>query len=184
MRSVLAILVVLAVAATSAVASPPRVPAMFDRRAGLELEVMRELNRVRAQRGLPALRQSEGLRRAAVAHSRAMLQLGFFDHDSPDGTRFADRIRRHYPDRGWATWSVAETLFTSPPEVDASGVVAAWLDSAPHREIVLSPTWREIGVGVLEAPFAPRAFGGRPTLVVTADFGSRAGSASRAGTRR
>ncbi|HXG75281.1 MAG TPA: CAP domain-containing protein [Gaiellaceae bacterium] len=184
MRYLLVIVAALAVAATSAVASPPRVPATLDRRAGLELEVVRELNRVRTQRGLPALRLADGLRRAAVSHSRAMLQLGFFDHASPDGTSFADRIRRHYPDRGWAAWSVAETLFAAYPEVDAEAVVAAWLGSAPHRDIVLSPTWRELGVGVLEAPFAPRAFGGRPTVVVTADFGSRAGSASRAGTSR
>jgi uncharacterized protein YkwD len=61
--------------------------------------------------------------------------------------------------------------------VDAEAVIAAWLESPPHRAIVLSSTWRDAGIGVLYAPSAPATFGGTETIVVTADFGLREGRA-------
>ena len=54
-------------------------------------------------------------------------------------------------------------------------IVDAWLDSPPHRAIILSPTWRDAGIGALYAPSAPKEFGGAEAVVVTADFGLREG---------
>lgn len=173
MRHLLVLAASLAIAATPALATSPRIPDHLERRAALEVEILRELNRVRVERGLRPLRRADGLRAAAVAHSRTMLQFGFFGHASPDGTTFDDRIRRHYPDRGWQSWSVAETLLADHPEVSAREIVAAWLGSLPHRDIILSATWREAGIGALSASFAPRTFGGTATVAVTADFGQR-----------
>ena len=86
---------------------------------------------------------------------------------------------RHYSNRGWRTWSVGEALLASQGKtVDAPGIVAAWLASPPHREIILSPTWRDAGIGALYAPTAPREYGGAETIVVTADFGMREGRPS------
>lgn len=106
-----------------------------------------------------------------------MLELGFFEHESADGTTFDDRIRRYYRDRGWETWTVGETLLSSSVEIDAQQIVRAWIESRPHREIMLAAVWREAGVGVFYAPTAPGTFGGTEALVVTADFGLRAGKA-------
>jgi uncharacterized protein YkwD len=105
-----------------------------------------------------------------------MLDDGYFAHESADGTAFSDRIRRYYTNRGWRSWSVGEALLASQGlSIDATGVVKAWLESPPHREIILSPTFRDAGIGVVWAPSAPRAFGGAETVVVTADFGLREG---------
>jgi uncharacterized protein YkwD len=107
-----------------------------------------------------------------------MLDYGFFSHHSADGTAFNVRIRRYYTDRGFTKWSVGEALMASPGRaVEASEIVAAWLESPPHRAIVLSPTWRDAGIGVLYAPSAPQTFGGTEAIVVTADFGLREGRA-------
>ena len=107
-----------------------------------------------------------------------MLAHDFFSHHSADGTAFHVRIRRYYADRGFTKWSVGEALMTSQgPTVDASVIVAAWLDSPSHRTIVLSPTWRDAGIGVLYAPSSPQTFGGTEAIVVTADFGLREGRA-------
>ena len=77
-----------------------------------------------------------------------------------------------------ATWSVGEALLASQGSViDAKAIVVAWLDSPPHRAIILSPTWRDAGVGALYAPSAPRELGGADAIVVTADFGVREGRA-------
>ena len=171
-------LVILAVASvTVLVASPvatPSAPTKVERRAALEAAVVREMNRVRAVRGLGPLRAAPSLRSAARGHSQSMLAQGFFSHDSADGTAFSERIRRYYTNAGYARWSVGEALMASRNRsVDAAEVVAAWLDSPPHRAIILSPTWRDAGIGVLYAPSAPATFGGSEAIVVTADFGLR-----------
>jgi uncharacterized protein YkwD len=59
--------------------------------------------------------------------------------------------------------------------MEATAIVEAWLNSPPHREIILSPTWRDAGIGALYALAAPQEFGGSQTIVVTADFGLRSG---------
>lgn len=174
--SVLIAAALAAVASVSALALPARgQDVLLERRVALEREVVGELNRVRTSRGLQALRPRSGLTTAAVTHSRSMVLEGFFAHDSPDGTPFHERVRRYYTSRGWATWSVGETLLANAGTTDAGAIVAAWLRSAPHREVVLAPGWRDVGIGVVYRPSAPGAFGGSQTLVVTADFGLREG---------
>ena len=105
-----------------------------------------------------------------------MLEHGFFAHESVDGTAFSERIRRHYTNRGWMKWSVGEALLAGRATPSRrSAIVKAWLDSPSHREILLSPTWRDAGIGALYAPTAPNEYGGAETIVVTADFGLREG---------
>ena len=148
------------------------------RRAALEREIVKEVNRVRALHDLRPLRFGDGLRTAAVVHSRAMIEMGFFEHESADGTSFDNRIRRYYRDRGWATWSVGEALLSSSAEIDAREVVSAWAKSRPHRAVLLAPAWRDAGIGVFYSESAPGEFRDAPALVVTADFGLRTGRAS------
>ncbi|HUG63918.1 MAG TPA: CAP domain-containing protein [Gaiellaceae bacterium] len=170
--SITAVLLAVPVATPSAATN-------IERRATLEAAVTRELNRVRSARGLRALRVAPSLRTAARTHSRAMLAHGFFGHDSADGTDFSARIRRYYTNRGWSTWSVGEALLASQArDVEARTIVTAWLNSPSHREIILSPTWRDAGIGVLYAPTAPHEYAGAEAVVVTADFGRREGRAS------
>jgi len=171
---------VLAVAVTGILAAAPVAApdssTKVERRMQLETTIVRELNRVRVAAGLRAVRSSSSLRSAARGHSRSMLEYGFFSHDSVDGTAFSDRIRRHYPSRGWRRWSVGETLLASPTGVvDARAIVSAWLDSPPHRDVILEPTWRDAGIGALYALAAPNEYRGAETIVVTADFGLREG---------
>jgi len=177
-------LVVFAIASMVVLASSPvaapRSPTKVERRIALEAAIVREMNRVRAVRGLTQLRAAPSLRTAARGHSQAMLAHGFFGHDSEDGTAFSERIRRYYTNSGYARWSVGEALIATQGRfVDAGAIIAAWLESPPHRAVVLSPTWRDAGIGVLYAPSAPATFGGAEAIVVTADFGLREGRAGR-----
>ena len=175
MRS-LPIAVALTVVLVAAPTGAPQASANVESRATLESAVVRAMNRVRVEAGLRPLRTSPSLRTAARGHSRAMLKLGFFGHESADGTAFSERIRRHYSNRGWRTWSVGEALLASQGDtVEPDAIVEAWLESPPHRAIILSPSWRDAGIGALYAPQAPREFGGDETIAVTADFGLREG---------
>ena len=146
------------------------------RLASLEASVVRELNRVRTARSLKPLRAAPSLRTAARSHTKSMLDFGFFGHESADGTAFSERIKRYYTNRGWQSWSVGEALLASQGrQTEASTIVSAWMNSPPHREIILSPSWRDVGIGALYAPAAPREFGNAETVAVTADFGIRTG---------
>ena len=139
----------------------------------LERQVLTEINVVRARRGLAALRMSRPLSAAADLHSRKMAQLGFFSHNSADGTSFWKRVQRFYGWNGFRTWSVGENLLWSSPEIDAGGAVQMWMDSPGHRANLLSTQWREIGLSAVFVPAAPGIFGGRDVTIVTADFGIR-----------
>jgi uncharacterized protein YkwD len=126
------------------------------------------LNRARAMRGLPALRGNGRLGRAAGAHARDMVARGYFDHVSPEGSTPESRARSAgYGQRMQA----AETIcWGAGTESTPAAIVRSWLTSPDHREIVLSPEFREIGIGVAEGDPAGGGGGG---VTVTAAFGVR-----------
>jgi uncharacterized protein YkwD len=165
-------LLVLACVAAAQTAATPAV--QLARQTTLEAGLFNQLNELRAARGLRPLMRSPGLQVAAVTHSRAMLEGGWFEHDAPNGAPFTDRVRRYYPSRGGA-WSVGENLYYASPELVVANAFKAWMSSDGHRRNLLGASWREVGIGVLYAPAALGTFGGRPTSVVTMDFGARAG---------
>ena len=124
------------------------------------------LNRARAFRGLRPLRGNGRLGAAAGAYSRDMVVRGFFDHVSPEGSTPESRARS--AGYGGARMSAAETIcWGAGPESTPAAIVRSWLASPDHRDIVLEPGFREIGIGV-----AP---GGEPEdgATVVATFGAR-----------
>jgi uncharacterized protein YkwD len=143
------------------------------RLTGVESQIVREINRVRAAAGLRPLTVSPTLRTVAFGHSRTMLQGGFFDHTSPDGTSATERIGRTYRERPNRTWAVGEVLYSTSGGMTAREAVTRWLASPGHRGILLSAQWREVGIGVARSPLAGGAFHNLPAVVATADFGAR-----------
>jgi uncharacterized protein YkwD len=138
----------------------------------LELDVVARINDQRGARGLKPLRVSRGLTAAAKYHSREMGVNGFFEHESANGAPFWKRIERFYPSgNGW--WSVGENIFYESPDTTARSTVHEWMTSPPHRENILSPEWREIGIGAAHFASAKGTFGGGSVTIVTADFGAR-----------
>jgi uncharacterized protein YkwD len=172
-RIVLAVVVVLSIAAGAGTAEA-RVEGgrSLSARNALEADVLVQINTLRRSRGLAPLRLSAALSRAADAHSTAMATRGFFAHESSDGTAFWKRVARYYPRRA-GTWAVGENLLWSSPDVDAAAALRMWLKSPPHRKILLTARWREIGLSAVHAASAPGVYRGLEVTVVTADFGVR-----------
>jgi uncharacterized protein YkwD len=141
---VAALLVVIVV-----VPSPASASARQDR---TEKAIMRVMNHVREQYKLPRLRTSGALARAADAHSAAMMRSGTFSHGSVQS-----RLRRYTRSR-----SVGEALAWYS-RCDSSAIVNMWLNSAAHRRILLSRTFRNVGVGRRSTS---------SKCLVTADFSS------------
>jgi uncharacterized protein YkwD len=170
LRPFLPIVAVLAVLvpAVAVAADAPRVVSA-DR---LESAVLDELNLVRLEHGLRQLRQSPSLTDAADHHSLAMVRAGYFAHESPDGSHFAARIKAFYKPRA-RRWTVGENLIWRTHRLTARAAVAAWLVSPGHRENLLGPKYREVGISAVRADGAPGVYGNRPVVVLTVDFGAR-----------
>ena len=146
-------------AATLALAVPAPATAA-GRHDRVERSVIRHINAVRHANGLASVRPWRALRRAAEEHSRDMARANFFDHPSSDGTPFDVRVRRYVGSR-----PLGETLAALSGGGQAARVVQMWMDSPPHRAIMLDARFRKVGVG--------RRWGtmdGDGYAVVTADF--------------
>ena len=173
------ILFVLLLAATGVIAGPAAAsgsaPAATERLQALDHEILVRLNEARVAHGLRPLVLSDDLQDAAVSHSRAMLEGGFFAHESKDGSSFVARLKRHYRAAGYNAWSAGENLLYNTDAVDAATAIEAWLASPAHRENMLTAEWREVGIGSVHAASAGGTFGGEPTWVITVDFGTRTG---------
>jgi uncharacterized protein YkwD len=129
------------------------------------------INRVRRSHGLRPLNRSVRLDRAATGRSRDMAHRGYFSHTIPGTGWFSERVLPAYKPPGFRTWRLGENLFYSVLPKPSSYVVRAWMNSAPHRYVLLRPFWNDVGIGVVRATSAPGIFGRRPVTIVTAEFG-------------
>ena len=122
------------------------------------------VNERRAAAGLRAVGHDGRLARAAHGFSTRMVRERFFAHVSPDGSTPPERARAaRYPGStlgetiGWGAGALATP----------AAIVQGWLDSPPHRAIMLGAGFRRVGLGA--ATGSPSGLAGAAT--VTADFG-------------
>jgi uncharacterized protein YkwD len=179
MKRTLVLCALLVTLGASLVGPANAAPASAKRLPTLDQQILAGLNETRAKHGLRPLVMSRKLQDAAVSHSKAMLEGGFFAHDAPGGATFVSRLRSFYGSSGYDSWSVGENLLYNTQEVTANVAIAAWLASPGHRENILTPKWREVGIGSLRASSAGGLFGGQATWVVTTDFGARSGKSAK-----
>src|ERR671931_105818 len=90
-----------------------------------------QVNAFRVAHGLVSLRVSPFLAAAARAHSTQMARLGYFSHNSANGSSFSSRIATYYPARGYRSWTVGENLLWASPDVGAPRALKLWLSSPP-----------------------------------------------------
>ena len=108
--------------------------------------MVRDINAVRANHGLRAVRASVLLRYAAKRHSDDMIKRDYFSHTAPGGGTLYDRIVKSGFVRGYS-WQAGETLAWGTGSLANPGqIVKAWLASPEHRAIMLSSTWTRIGI--------------------------------------
>jgi uncharacterized protein YkwD len=112
----------------------------IDERA--EEEMLRFLNEERTSRGLVPLRLDERLREAARAHSRDMFERGYFAHDTPEGKTPAERL----DERGITYGVMGENLALAP---DVALAHRGLMNSPSHRENILFPEYRKVGIGAV-----------------------------------
>jgi uncharacterized protein YkwD len=131
------------------------------------------LNAERSAHGLRDLRANPRLRRAATSYAHQMASRDFFSHTSPSGSTPLSRITSTRYLSGARSWAIGENLaWGTGSYATPDGTVRAWMNSAGHRANILSPTFREIGIGVAHgAPVNVAAAASGATYAT--DFGSR-----------
>jgi uncharacterized protein YkwD len=141
------------------------------------------LNQDRASSGLAPLAENAQLDSAALGHSSEMRQFSFFAHESPDGSPFQDRIVNTGYLFGASRWSIGENIAWGSWQLGTpQAIETAWMNSQHHRDNILDPDYREIGVGsVFGSPSDPNDAG---AVIVTHDFGRADRGMSKAAKKR
>jgi uncharacterized protein YkwD len=130
------------------------------------------LNQRRDRAGLPDLRPDNRLDRAAQQHNRRMDGTGCFDHACAGESDLGRRLERvGYLGGGLTRWVYGENLaWGADWRGSPAAIVAAWMDSPPHRANILNRSFREVGIGFdTGTPGGDNAPGG----IYTVDFGLR-----------
>jgi uncharacterized protein YkwD len=116
-----------------------------------EKQLVKLINHERAKRHLAKLRVNDKLVDAARSHSADMGEKQYFEHDSPGGETWSERIVRHgYTREGYATWKAGENiawgagLYSSPV-----AIVDQWMKSSMHRAVILTKDFRDLGMGAV-----------------------------------
>src|SRR3954449_13474589 len=129
------------------------------------------MNAMRANAGVPALKQQDLLAKASVDHSQDMVTNKYFAHDSQDGRDVVARLKEvtYIPKAG--DWVIGENLaWGAGTLATPKALVNAWMNSPPHRENLLASDFQEVGMGVVFGTPSADASNG---VTVTTDFGTR-----------
>lgn len=164
-------------AASTAVTAPAHAAADC-RGGGVEYEVapdrarealLCELNATRRSHDAGRLRVQDELGQAAQRHASDMRRRGYFGHESPGGNEVGDRLQRAGYTLAGCRWSAGEILaWGVGARSTPASLVDAWMDSPPHRRVLLSDRYRGVGIGLR----AGTPFGGRG-VTAAAVLGSR-----------
>jgi len=151
--------------------------------AQMESSITCLINDERTSNGLQPVAPNSDLHQAALSHSNEMVARSYFDHTSPAGLTFIDRIESTGYMRGARTWVVGENLvWGSGPMSTPQSLVTAWMNSPPHRENLLRPSFRELGVAaVVGTPVSRSDLTG---VTVSSEYGYRTFGGKKKGKAR
>jgi hypothetical protein len=124
-------------------------------------EVIRLTNAQRSANGLNTLSENSTLSSAAIAKGQDMLAKGYWAHFAPDGTSPWSFFLKFGYKYKYAGENLARDF------QDAGSAVNAWMNSPSHKENILNPNYREIGIGVVEGNLS-----GVDTTIVVQFFGA------------
>jgi uncharacterized protein YkwD len=140
----------------------------------LAKRIHEQINKNRNKYGLQSLAWSDALTRIAVKHSRDMANRSYIGHNTPEGKTFSDRYRQGGYSCGIR---VGNTIHTGAENIALSRLynstttensityyhwntvqeialrtVDGWMNSPGHRENILTPHWRQEGIGIEIGP--------------------------------
>jgi uncharacterized protein YkwD len=123
-------------------------------------------NKARTDRGLRPLCADPELTRAARSHSREMIEKDYFSHNSYDGERVGERLKRFGYDLGVYGENLAGGSGTSGT---ADATFQRWMNSPGHKANILDGRFRPVGVGTCTGNYKDI----QEYTMYTVDFGIR-----------
>jgi uncharacterized protein YkwD len=108
------------------------------------------INIERSKAKLSLLRYSRHLDEAALIHAQDMERREYYSHTTPEGKGPEERIR----DTGYFSCSDCALGWkyrwgeNIGAEGSATDIIKSWLGSPGHKQILLSPSFTEVGIGV------------------------------------
>jgi uncharacterized protein YkwD len=130
------------------------------------------INEERAAYRVPPVQPNAALRQAALSHSTEMVNLSYFEHTSPVGVTFVQRINDTGYTRGARSWEVGENLVWGTGVLSTpQSLVTSWMNSPPHRENLLRSQFREIGIAAVAG--TPKSRLDLTGVTVSSEYGYR-----------
>jgi uncharacterized protein YkwD len=138
------------------------------------------IQQVRIAHRLQPLRSSLPLQGVATGQTLDMVTGNYFGDDGISGETPMQRILASpYPSGATRVKSAQNIGWATGPLATPTAMVRAWMLSVPHREIILTPSFRDIGIGV--TPAAPSSLSqGLAGATYTLELGQRIFTASAA----
>lgn len=128
------------------VAKPTTTQQVTQKPLALSVEgVLAQANAQRYKAGLPLLRNNEDLAKMAEVKAHDMIARNYFAHESPTGKNVGELAE----DQGYDYLSVGENLAFGGFENNTK-LVDAWMNSPGHRANIMSNTYTEIGIAVMQ----------------------------------
>lgn len=135
----------------------------------IEAAILCLVNGERQDNGKGAVTSNGQLKDASLGHSKDMVENKFFAHESPKGTTLVSRVTPtgYIPSSG--EWELGENLaFGTGALATPKAIVQGWMDSPGHRANLLSPDFKDIGIGVVTGVPVEGRSGG---ATYTTDYG-------------
>jgi uncharacterized protein YkwD len=141
--------------------------------AAIDTATLCLVNQVRAVNHLRPLRFSNPLQSVAAGQALDMVQGDYFGDDSPSGETPMQRILATPYSAHAARVNAAQNIgWATGPLATPAAMLQAWMSSPPHRAIILTSSFHDIGVGV--SPAAPSSLSqGLTGATYTLELGQR-----------
>lgn len=137
-------------------------PGILGITSGVDQKKLIELtNAERQKAGLPLVTENDALDKAAAAKAQNMFQENYWAHFSPSGKTPWDFILGTGYRFTFAGENLAKNFYQS------DNVVKAWMTSPTHRDNLLNPKYKDIGVAVVDG-----VLNGQKTTLVVQEFGT------------
>lgn len=143
-------------------------PGILGISASVDQKTLIELtNKERGENGLPVLVENEALNNAAKLKAEHMFSENYWAHFAPSGKTPWDFILGSGYRFTFAGENLAKNFYSSDE------VVKAWMNSQTHKDNLLNPKYKDIGIAVVEG-----VLNGQKTTLVVQEFGTTENVAS------
>lgn len=116
-----------------------------------EKQMVEKVNEERTKRGIGTVQFNEKLQDVARAHAKDMWNRSYFGHISPEGKDVGNRLQEAH-----VAYQIAGENLALAPTVSLAH--NGLMESEGHRENILEPRFRKIGIGVISNGISGKMF--------------------------